>query len=132
MRLSDDALSKLLQLRGTLIEPGEVFWLPAELVRYGHPPKRRPCVVAACDSARAHLVPGTSQSPSGPALTVEVGETRLMARTEFDFSITFPLALRDLAARGRSAGALPAERLPDLRTAINASKLTVLKRMVAK
>lgn len=131
MRLSDDALSKLLELRSTLIEPGEVFWLPAELIHYGHPPKRRPCIVAACDGARAHVVPGTSQSASGPALTVEVGETRLMARTEFDFSITFPLALRELVARGRSAGALPAERLPDLRAAIDASNLIVLKRLVA-
>ncbi|MGH2904058.1 MAG: hypothetical protein ACRDK7_10805 [Solirubrobacteraceae bacterium] len=132
VRLSDDALSKLLELRVELIETGEVFWLPAELVCYRGKAKSRPCIVAACDGARAHLVPGTSQRASGPALTVEVGETRLMERTQFDFSIAFPLALRDLAARGRSAGALPAERLSDLHAAIDASNLIALKRLVAK
>lgn len=130
--LPDGALSKLLELRVTLTQTGEIFWLPAELVRYYGDSKPRPCIVAACDGARAHLVSGTSQRARGPALVVEVGETRLMKRTEFDFSITFPLALRDLATRGSSAGRLPAERLPDLTAAIDASKLIVLKRLVAK
>lgn len=132
MRLSDDALSTLLELRVSLVETGEVFWLPAELVRYRGKAKSRPCIVAACDGARAHFVPGTSQRASGPALIVEVGETRLVERTEFDFSIAFPVALHDVVARGRSAGVLPAERLSDLYAAIDASKLIALKRLVAK
>lgn len=130
VRLPDAALSQLVELRVTLIEVGEIFWLPAELVAYGHPRKRRPCLVAANDGARAHLVPGTSQRATGPTLAVEVGETRLIKRTEFDFSTSFPVSLRDVAAQGRTAGALPAGRLADLEAAIDASNLVALKRLV--
>ncbi len=130
VRLPDAALSQLVELRVTLIEVGEIFWLPAELVAYGHPRKRRPCLVAANDGARAHLVPGTSQRATGPALAVEVGETRLIKRTEFDFSTSFPVPLRDLAARGQTAGALPVARLSDIDTAIRVSKLVALKLLV--
>jgi len=132
VKLSEKALHQLLDLRVKLIEPGEIFWLPAELVHYGHPRKDRPCLVAACDGARAHLVPGTSQRATGPALVVEVGETRLIKRTEFDFHTSFPLTLADLADRGASAGALPAVRLGEITIVINASSLVALKRLVAK
>jgi PemK-like, MazF-like toxin of type II toxin-antitoxin system len=131
VRLPDAALAQLLTLQLTLIEPGEIYWLPAELVVYGHPRKRRPCLVAATDGARAHLVPGTSKQATGPALTVEVGETHLIQCTEFDFSTSFPLPLRDIAAKGKTAGSLPAARLADIDAAIKLSNLVALKRLVA-
>jgi hypothetical protein len=131
MRLPEAALTQLLTLREALIEPGEIFWLPAELVLYRGEAKSRPCLVAATDGARAHLVPGTSKSATGARLVVEVGETRLIKRTEFDFSISFPVLLRDLVVLGQTAGALSPGRLVDIDTAIGASNLVALKRLVA-
>jgi hypothetical protein len=130
VRLPPSALAQLTQLRGTLIERGEIFGLPAELVVYRGVPKPRYCLVVAVDGARAHLVPGTSQTASGPAVVVEVGETRLIKRTEFDFSVSFPLALADVASQGRSMGALDPARLDDIDSAIAASNLVALKRVV--
>lgn len=130
VRLSASALAQLTQLRSTLIERGEIFGLPAELVVYRGVKKPRYCLVVAVDGARAHLVPGTSQTASGPAVIVEVGETRLIKRTEFDFSVSFPVALADLASEGRPMGALDAVRLRDLDAAIAASDLVAVKRVV--
>ncbi len=131
MRFPEAALTQLLTLREVLIEPGEIFWLPADLVLYRGEAKPRPCLVAAIDEARAHLVPGTSKRATGPPLVVEVGETRLMKRTEFDFSVSFPVLLRDLVVLGRTAGTLSPGRLVDIDTVIGASKLVALKRLAA-
>jgi mRNA-degrading endonuclease toxin of MazEF toxin-antitoxin module len=130
VKLPRDALAQLGQLRATLVERGEVFWLPGAVVVYRTSDKRRPCLVAALDNARAHLVPGTSQTARGPAVVVEVGETDLPKRTEFDFSVSFPLTLADLVAQGRPAGALPADRLADIDAAVAASNLVALKRLM--
>jgi hypothetical protein len=113
-----------------MVSRGEIFGLPAQLVIYRGDPKPRYCLVAAVDGARAHLVPGTSKTASGPAVIVEVGETKLIMRTEFDFSVSFPLALPDLVAHGRPAGCLAPARLIDIDSAIAASNLAALKRLV--
>ena len=130
VRLPPSALAQLSQLRATLIQRGEIFGLPARLVVYRGEPKPRYCLVAALDGARAHLVPGTSQTASGPAVVVDVGETRLIKRTEFDFSVSFPLTLADLAAEGRPMGALAVARLADIDSAIMTSNLVALKRLM--
>ena len=130
VRLPPSALAQLTQLRSTLIERGEIFGLPAELVVYRGVQKPRYCLVVAIDGARAHLVPGTSQTASGPAVVVEVGETRLIKRTEFDFSVSFPLALADVASQGRPMGALDPARLADIDAAIAGSNLVAVKRLV--
>src|SRR4051812_40766620 len=105
VKLPQGALAQLGQLRATMVARGEVFWLPGTIVLYRASDKRRPCLVAALDNARAHLVPGTSQTATGPAVIVEPGGTDLLKRTEFDFSVSFPLALTDVVAQGRLAGA---------------------------
>ena len=109
--LPQGALAQLGELRATMVVRGEVFWLPGDVVVYRTSEKRRPCLVAAVDSARAHLVPGTSRRAKGPAVIVEPGETDLLKRTEFDFSVSFPLLVTELVALGRSVGTLPHRRL---------------------
>jgi mRNA-degrading endonuclease toxin of MazEF toxin-antitoxin module len=130
VKLPQPALGQLDELRATLVTRGEVFWLPGAVVVYRASDKRRPCLVAARDTARAHLVPGTSQTASGPAVVVEAGETDLLIRTEFDFSVSFPLPLTDLVAKGRPAGTLAPGRLDDIDAAIAASNLVALKQLV--
>lgn len=129
VRLPQSALTELEQLRQRMVLRGEIFGLPANLVVYRGEPKPRYCLVAAVDGARAHLVPGTSKTASGPAVVVEVGEAKLSKRTQFDFSISFPLVLTDLIAYGRPAGSLAAGRLVDVDTAIAASNLVALKHL---
>jgi hypothetical protein len=131
VRLRHSALAELQQLRVSMVSRGEIFGLPAELVVYRGDAKPRYCLVAALDGARAHLVPGTSKAASGPAVIVEVGETNLILRTEFDFSVSFPLALSDLVAHGRPAGSLAPERLTDIDSAIAASNLVAVKRLMS-
>lgn len=132
MKLPQSALAQLEQLRAAMaVRRGEIFGLPADLVVYRGKPKPRYCLVAAVDGARAHLVPGTSQTASGPAVVIEVGETKLIKRTEFDFSVSFPLPLSDIIAHGRPAGALSQARLQDIDAAIAASNLVALKRLVS-
>jgi hypothetical protein len=130
VRLPPSALAQLSQLQATLIERGQIFGLPAALVEYRGDAKPRYCLVAATDAALAHLVPGTSQTASGPAVVVEVGETALIKRTEFDFSVSFPLALAIVASEGRPMGALDPARLTDIDAAIAASDRVALKRLV--
>jgi mRNA-degrading endonuclease toxin of MazEF toxin-antitoxin module len=130
VKLPQGALAQLGQLRAAMVARGEVFWLPGTVVVYRASDKRRPCLVAALDNARAHLIPGTSQRATGPAVVVEAGETDLLKRTEFDFSVSFPLALTDLVARGQPAGALAADRLAEIDAAIAASNLVALKRLL--
>lgn len=130
VKLPAGALAQLDQLRAALVTRGEVFWLPGTVVVYRASHKRRPCLVAALDNARAHLVPGTSQTARGPAVVVEAGETDLLKCTEFDFSVSFPLALADLLAHGKFAGTLAPERLTDIDAAIAASNLAALKRLM--
>jgi mRNA-degrading endonuclease toxin of MazEF toxin-antitoxin module len=113
-----------------MVARGDVFWLPGTVVVYRVSDKRRPCLVVALDNARAHLVPGTSQSATGPAVVVEAGETDLLKRTEFDFSVSFPLALTDLVAQGKPAGGLPGARLAEIEAAVAASNLVALKRLL--
>ncbi|HTC73545.1 MAG TPA: hypothetical protein VK655_11700 [Solirubrobacteraceae bacterium] len=131
VRLPHTALAELQQLRVSMVSRGEIFGLPAELVVYRGGAKPRYCLVAAVDGARAHLVPGTSKAASGPAVIVEVGETNLILRTEFDFSVSFPLALSDLVAQGRPAGSLAPARLIDIDSAIAASNLVAVKRLMS-
>lgn len=130
VKLPHDALDQLAQLRAEMIGRGEVFWLPGAVLIYHESEKPRPCLVAALDNGRAHLVPGTSKTASGPAVVIEPGEAGLPKRTEFDFSVSFPLALHDLVAKGTSAGVLAADRLPDVDTAIKNSNLVALKRLM--
>jgi mRNA-degrading endonuclease toxin of MazEF toxin-antitoxin module len=113
-----------------MVQRGEIFWLPGDVVVYRASEKRRPCLVAAVDNARAHLVPGTSQKASGPAVAVEVGETDLLKRTEFDFSVSFPLPITELVAKGRPAGALSVQRMSEIDAAVRASNLVALKRLL--
>jgi mRNA-degrading endonuclease toxin of MazEF toxin-antitoxin module len=113
-----------------MVARGEIFWLPGTVVVYRASDKPRPCLVAALDNARAHLVPGTSRIATGPAVVVEAGETDLLKQTEFDFSVSFPLPLTDLVAMGRSAGALTTERLVEIDAAIAACNVVALKRLL--
>lgn len=109
---------------------GEVFWLPGRVVVYRTSNKRRPCLVAAVDAARAHLIPGTSTTASGPAVVVEADEIDLPMRTEFDFSVSFPMPLVDVVAHGQPAGILGTHRAADIDAAIAASNLVALKRLM--
>lgn len=129
VKLPTGALAQLAAMRVALVMRGEVFWLPETVVIYRGPDKRRPCLVAAVDNARAHLIPGTSKTATGPALVVEAGEIDLIKRTEFDFSVSFPVALTDLVEHGKSAGVLASRRLGEIDAAIAASNLVALKRL---
>lgn len=130
MRLSQSNLAPLRELRAGLVMRGEVFWLPGSIVVYRASGKMRPCLVAALDNARAHMVPGTSRTASGPAVVVNAGETELFKRTEFDFSVSFSLPLTELVAHGRSAGTLGEDRLGEIEAAIASSNLVALKRLM--
>lgn len=130
VKLPQDALAQLGQLAATMVVRGEVFWVPGTVVVYRTSIKRRPWLVAAVDVARVHLVPGTSQTATGPAVVVEAGDAGLPKRTEFDFSVSVSLALIELVDRGDRAGALGLDRLDEIDAAVAASNLVALKRLL--
>ena len=124
------ALAQLTELSEALVDRGDVFWLPPDVVVYRGKPKKRPCLVAALDAARAHMVTGTGQTATGPPVIVLPTEVNVSTRTEFDFSISFPLTFGDLIKYGEAAGRLALERIADIDQAIALSNLTALKRLV--
>jgi hypothetical protein len=134
VKLPEEALAQLQALKETLVQPGDIWGLPAKRVVYRGPAKARYCLVAAVEGggggARAHLIPGTTQAASGPAVVVEVGETELIRRTEFDFSVSFAVPVTLVTAEGRSKGRLPEARVAEIAQAVAASNLVALKRLV--
>lgn len=130
VRLPGAALAQLAELSESLVDRGDVFWLPADIVVYRGEPKERPCLVAAIDAARAHMVAGTAQSATGPPVVAQTTEVRVRRRTEFDFSLSFPLTFADLIKYGEPAGRLAPERLAHIDAAIAASNLVALKRLM--
>lgn len=117
-----------------MVARGDIYWVPWPLIVYYGSEKDRPCVVAAleptADGLVAHLVPGTTKRARGPALVIDVGETQLPRRTEFDFSTSFPLPTEQLVSAGKNQGALPPTRLSQLDAVIRASGRTALLRLV--
>lgn len=132
LKLSQDVLLQLKQVQKAVIGRGDIFFLPPHRVIYGNDaePHSHPCLVVAVDRARAHLVAGTSGNASGPALVVEIGETDLRKRTEFDFRSTWPLPLTVLVDEGDPMGRLPAERHIDMITAIKTAGNPAVRRLL--
>lgn len=130
VKLPSAALAQLAELSESLVDRGDVFWLPPDVVIYRGDPKERPCLVAALDAARAHLVAGTSKTATGPAVVVWPREVSVSTRTEFDFSMSFPLTLTELIKYGQAAGRLAPERIADIDRAIALSNQIALKRLV--
>lgn len=131
MSLPDDVRRQLEQFKETLVARGDIYFLPYDRVVYGNDadPHPHPCLVAAVDLGRAHLIAGTSGNATGPALVVEIGETDLPKRTEFDFRGTWTLSLAILAEKGSWAGRLAPERDGDIIDAINASGNPAVRRL---
>lgn len=131
--LEDHALAVLQQAQADLLEPGQIFWLPPEYDRYRErEPKEAPWLVAAVEGrggARAHIVPGTSKTATGPALIVKRGEANLPKRTEFDFSLSYALPSTTLVAVGQLAGDIGG-RLDELERVIRAGDRVALKRLL--
>lgn len=131
MNLPQDVLRQLTRMQEVLVAPGDIFFLPPDRVLTARDtdPHAHPCLVAAVDLGRAFLVIGTSSHASGPALVVEVGETDLDRRTEFDFRATFVVPLAELVAEGSPMGRLAAARIPEILTAAAASNNVAVRRL---
>ena len=131
--LSNQALKELAQYRATIVQPGEIFWVPKELARYRKSTKpERPWLVVAVDAAQAHLVPGTSRRARAPRLVVKAGETDLPEPTQFDFSMSVAVNLIALAEQARTAAELPAARWPEVIARVDRSNLVAVKRLVPR
>ena len=131
--LSNQALKELARYRATIVQQGEIFWVPRQLARYRKSTKpERPWLVVAVDAAQAHLVPGTSRRARAPRLVIKAGETDLPERTQFDFSMSVAVNLIDLAEQARAAAELPAARWPEVVQRVDRSNLVVVKRLVRR
>ena len=128
--LSAAALVELARVRESFVVPGGVYWVPGSVVIYGDSGKERPCLVAAVDAARAHMIPGTSRTATGKALIVEAGEIDLIKRTHFDFRSTFPVSLCDLI-EFRHAGTLAPVRIAEMKCIISEFGPVALKRLMS-
>lgn len=134
VKLPDDVRARLAEAAVQLLQVGDIFWLPRELVTYYDSDDNRFCLVAGLEATSrgviAHLVPGTSKRARGPALAVRRGETDLQAdKTEFDFSTHFTMPADKLVAAGKPRGDISA-RLEDIRQVIMRSDRAALKRLM--
>jgi hypothetical protein len=136
--LSDAALAALQAARALTLARGQVWWLPKEFVHYRGYPKGRYCLLVAVENAprgpaaQGYFVAGTTKPATGPAFIVEIGETKLVERTEFDFSLAWPVPASDVAAHGRYIDDL-SPRLPDIDQAIRdstAAELLAVKKVL--
>lgn len=138
--LPETALEALQQVKAQTLARGQIWWLPAGHVEYRGVPKGRYCLLIALEEtpqgavAQGHFIAGTSQRASGPAVVVEKGESRLGKRTEFDFSVAWPVAAGDVAGAGNFVDDL-APRVGEIDRAIvetRATELLAVKRVLGR
>lgn len=93
--------------------------------------KDRYCLLVAVENAprgvaaQGYFVAGTKEPATGPAVIVDVEQTKLIHRTEFDFSLAWPVRASDVAAHGRYIDDL-SPRLPAIDQAIRDSRAAEL------
>ena len=136
--LSEAALAALQAARALTLARAQIWWLPKAYVHYRGYPKDRYCLLVAVETApggqvaQGYFVAGTTKPATGPAVIVEIGETKLIERTEFDFSLAWPVPASDVAAHGRYVDDL-SPRLPDIDQAIRnstAAELLAVKKVL--
>lgn len=117
------------------LRPGQIWWLPKELVDYARPEKDRYCLLVALEPkgavvpVRAHFVAGTTKGATGPALAVAAGEVGTGQDTEFDFDRSFPVETKILIRDGVKKGELKAARVEELKRKISVSSLVAVQRL---
>lgn len=138
--LPENALAALQGIKAQTLTRGQIWWLPPEFVGYRGRPKGRYCLLIAVertpqgDVAQGHFVAGTSQEASGPAVVVEVGESTLGKRTEFDFSVSWAVPAGDVAGDGKFIADL-GSRTGEIDWAIGetgAAELLAVKRVLGR
>jgi hypothetical protein len=138
--LPEDALAALQGIMAQTLARGQIWWLPAKFVGYRGEPKGRYCLLIAVektpqgDVAQGYFVAGTSKEASGPAVVIEKGELTLGKRTEFDFSLAWPVPAEDVAGDGKFIADLSL-RIGDIDEAISdtrATELIAVKRVLSR
>ena len=136
--LSEGALAALQAARALTLVRAQIWWLPKDYVHYRGYRKDRYCLLVAVENAprgtaaQGYFVAGTKQPATGPAVVVQIGDTKLIERTEFDFSLAWPVTASDVAAHGRYIDDL-SPRLADINQAIcesTAAELLVVKKVL--
>lgn len=137
--LPAEALVALEVARARTLARGQIWWLPAEHVHYRGKPKGRYCLLVALEGtpdgqiAQGYFVAGTSQRATGPAIIIEIGDTNLIKRTEFDFSVAWPLAASEVARSGNYVDEI-SPRLGEIDRAIGqttTAELIAVKRVLS-
>jgi hypothetical protein len=113
---------------------GQVFWLPSWLVAFMPGKKDRFCLVVAVEQTASavitHLLPGsTSESATRTVFRVAAGECNLPRDTYFKFRFPGQLPSTVLTTQARLQGSLVPSRVDDLKVAVMASNLVVVKRL---
>ena len=135
----EDALAALRVAQAQTLARGQIWWLPHQHVAYRGMPKGRYCLLIAIEEtplgsvAQGYFVAGTSKRASGPAVVLEEGESSLGKRTEFDFSLAWPVAATDVAAHARFVDDIDS-RIAEIDRAIGdtrASELMAVKKVLA-
>lgn len=139
MSLPEDARARLLTVQLGLIAIGDVWWIPEDLARYPGGKDRFSLVVALehppGDEGRRPLVHFVAGSRGGrsEAITIKVdsGSCGLNEDTYFRFWWSGSIAGTDLVTAGKPRGRLPDDRVGEIGTCVKASKLVLLKRLLA-
>lgn len=120
----------------SMVQVGDVWWIPPDLAFFPGG-KGRFCLVVAFESAagshlpaRVHYVSGSRSRGAKPEIVLEAGEAKLAERTHFSFWTSGDIGVPTLTAMGRYVGRLSAARLNEITTAIRASRRAALKRLV--
>lgn len=118
----------------TPIAVGQVWWLPSSFATFMPGKKDRFCLVAAVEETAsamiAHLLPGsTSESAASTVFRVTAGECNLPKDTYFKFRFPGQLPSTVLTTQARLQGSLVPSQVDDLKEAVMASNLVVVKRL---
>lgn len=137
MNLPPEALQQLRAAQQSLVQIGDVWWLPEAAVPYPGG-KDRYCLVVALEQAgggigatRAHYVAGSSRSSRGTTtVSAQAGVYGTGQDTYFRFWWSGSMDLLSLTEEGIWKGRLEAARFVEIEKAIRACKLVVLKRLL--
>lgn len=124
------------QPRATL-QVGDVLRLPSRYYPGFSNKEGRPCLVAGLEhgpdgrAARAHIVAGSTDPANGPRIIcVAAGDSGLKRTTYFKFVWSRAYQVTELLRHGQPVGRLQTARLSEIETAVRASNLANLKRVV--
>lgn len=134
MVLPPEALAALRAALPNVGAVGDIWWLPAAMVRWFPGGKDRYVLIAGLErtgaSSLAHLVAGSTNMASGPLALHVPGATAGPGRdTYFKFFVSRALPVSVLNAEGEWKGRVAADRHAEIESAVRASKLVALKRV---